>query len=73
MEPERKQRGFEKVRTAAQFIGTQPEAVHLAQLHLHPSMQQALDALEQLKDGQWRTVEEIGNNLPSEKKVHAKS
>lgn len=56
-------RSLEKVRVAAQFIGTQPEAVHLARSHLHPSIQQALDILEQLKDGQWRTAEEMSQVL----------
>lgn len=51
---------LEKIRAAAQFIGTQPSAVQLARPHLYSSVQQALDALDQLLDGQWRTAEEIG-------------
>ena len=56
-------RSLEKVRAAAQFIGSQPEAVQLARPHLHSSVQQALDILEQLLNGQWRTAEEIGEVL----------
>ena len=60
-------RSLEKVRAAAQFVGTQPEAVQLARPHLHSSVQQALDILEQLKDGQWRTAEEISEVLGTNK------
>lgn len=54
---------LEKIRAAAQFLGTQPEAVRLARPHLHPSVQQAIAVLEQLADGQWRTASEIGLQL----------
>lgn len=50
---------LEKVRAAAHFIGKEPEAVQLARPHLASSVQQALDILDQLRDGQWRTSEEI--------------
>lgn len=37
--------------------------MQLARPYLYPSVQQALDILEKLKDGRWRTAEEIGEAL----------
>lgn len=54
---------LEKIRAAAQFLGTQPEAVRVARSHLHPSIQQAIAILETLSDGQWQTSVEIGETL----------
>lgn len=53
------ERSVDKIRAAAQFLATYPEAVEVAQPHLAEPIQGAITILEQLGDGKPKTAPEI--------------